>query len=285
MANQQQPLDLAQLFGAVAGTLQQNRQSLNQADEYNHDHGDNMVDTFETITQAMRETRGAEPSDQMAYAAQVLRGRQSGSAQAYADGLSQASREFQGQQVTRGNALTLIQTLLGGGQAAPVQQQQQTSGGLGGLLGSMLGGQQQQQQQDSGLGDLLGSMLGGQSAPAPQQQSSGGLGDLLGSMLGGQQQQQQPQQGSGGLGDLLGSMLGGQQQQQQAQQNDGVGMGDLLKAGMAFMSTRARGGSNLEAIVNAIVASSALGSGYREQSSSLVVNTLLSVIQGMAGGR
>ncbi len=61
--------------------------------------------------------------------------------------------------------------------------------------------------------------------------------------------------------------------------------GDLLKAGMAFMSTRARGGSNLEAIVNAIVASSALGSGYREQSSSLVVNTLLSVIQGMAGGR
>lgn len=261
MANQQQPLDLAQLFGAVAGTLQQNRLSLNQADEYNHDHGDNMVDTFETITQAMRETRGAEPSDQMAYAAQVLRQRQSGSAQAYADGLSQASREFQGQQVTRGNALSLIQTLLGGGQAAPVQQQQQTSGGLGGLLGSMLGGQQQQQQpqQDSGLGDLLGSMLGGQSAPAPQQQSSGGLGDLLGSLLGGQQQQ--------------------------TQQNDGVGMGDLLKAGMAFMSTRARGGSNLEAIVNAIVASSALGSGYREQSSSLVVNTLLSVIQGMAGGR
>ncbi len=284
MANQQQPLDLAQLFGAVAGTLQQNRQSLNQADEYNHDHGDNMVDTFETITQAMRETRGAEPSDQMAYASQVLRQRQSGSAQAYADGLSQASREFRGQQVTRGNALTLIQTLLGGGQAAPAQQQQQTSGGLGGLLGSMLGGQQQQQQQQSsgGLGDLLGSMMGGQQQQQTQQDS--GLGGLLGSMLGGQQQQQTQQ--DSGLGGLLGSILGGgQQPQQQAQQDDGVSAGDLLKAGMAFMSTRARGGSNLEAIVNAIVASSALGSGYREQSSSLVVNTLLSVIQGMAGGR
>jgi len=236
MSYQQESLDLGQMFGAVLTTLQQNRQELNEADEYNHDHGDNMVETFSTITRAMRRTEGAAPSDQLEYAAQSLRRSTSGSARTYAEGLSQASREFQGQQVTRGNAMTLIQTLLGGGQPAPTQ---------------------------------------------PQQQSSGGLADLFGAMLGGQQQ---PQQSTGGLGDLLGTMLGGQQQPQ-PQQDDGLDMGDLLRGGLAYMSTKARGGSNLEAMVNAVVAASALGSGYQQQSSSLVVSTLLNAIQGMAGGR
>ena len=60
-------------------------------------------------------------------------------------------------------------------------------------------------------------------------------------------------------------------------------MGDLLQAGMAFMGTKARGGSNLEAIVNAVVSGSAMGSsGYRSQSGSLVASTLMKVIQGMA---
>ncbi len=139
MASQEGSLDLEQLFGAVLTTMRQNRTALNNADGANHDHGDNMVDTFTTITQAMRDTRGRVPSDRLSYAAAQVRSRDSGSAQMYAEGLSQASREFQGKQVTRDNALNLIQTLLGGGQAAPVQQQQQGNSGLGGLLGSMLG--------------------------------------------------------------------------------------------------------------------------------------------------
>jgi len=279
MSYQEESLDLEQLFSSVLTTMQQNRRALNEADEANHDHGDNMVDTFATITQAMRDTPGEAPSDRLAYAAEILGRRNSGSARMYADGLWQASREFEGKQVTRSNAAGLIQTLLGGGHATPIQEE--GSRGLGDLLGSMLGGQQQQPQQSSGgLGDLLGSMLGGQQQQAPQ--SSGGLGDLLGSMLGGQQQQ--APQSSGGLGDLLGSMLGGQQQQQ-PQQSDGLDMGDLLKAGMAYMSAKARGASNLQAIVSAVVAASAMGSGYREQSSSLVVNTLINAIQGMAGSR
>ena len=257
MSYQEESLDLEQLFSSVLTTMQQNRRALNEADEANHDHGDNMVDTFATITQAMRDTPGEAPSDRLAYAAEILGRRNSGSARMYADGLWQASREFEGKQVTRSNAAGLIQTLLGGGHATPIQEE--GSRGLGDLLGSMLGGQQQQ-----------------------PQQSSGGLGDLLGSMLGGQQQQ--APQSSGGLGDLLGSMLGGQQQQQ-PQQSDGLDMGDLLKAGMAYMSAKARGASNLQAIVSAVVAASAMGSGYREQSSSLVVNTLINAIQGMAGSR
>jgi len=137
MANQPNILNLANLFQTVTGTLSQNRESLNEADSYNHDHGDNMVDTFEVITRAMKEKKGADPADQLAYASEILRQRKSGSAQKYADGLSQASREFQGQQVTPTNAMTLIQTLLGGGQAPQAQQQ---AGGLGGGPAGGFGG-------------------------------------------------------------------------------------------------------------------------------------------------
>jgi hypothetical protein len=58
-----------------------------------------------------------------------------------------------------------------GGAQSPQQ------GGLGGILGSVLGGQQQ----GGGLGDVLGSVLGGQQPQrgAPQQSPLGGLGQIL----------------------------------------------------------------------------------------------------------
>jgi hypothetical protein len=239
MSKQSGNIDLASLFQSVTGTLADNRENLNEADTNNHDHGDNMVDTFEVITQAMKEKKGADPADQLAYASEILRQRKSGSAQLYAKGLSEASKEFQGQQVTSGNAMTLIQTLLGGGQA-PVQQQQ--SGDMGNLLGSLLGGTNQQ-------------------APTQQQQS-------------------------GGIGDLLGSLLGGTNQQGPAQQSSqGLDIGDVLNAGMAFMNTKSKGGSNIEAIVNAVVSSSAMGGGYRQQSGNLVAGALMQAVQGMANKR
>ncbi len=236
MADQTKSLDLAKLFQSVTGTLADNRQELNQADTGNHDHGDNMVDTFEVITQAMREKKGADPADQLEYAAQMLRQRKSGSSQLYAKGLEQASKEFTGQQVTPANAMTLIQTLLGGGQAP----------------------QAQARQQDSGLGGVLGSLLGGADG-----------------------QQDQPQQQAGGLGNVLGSLLGGSGGQQGQQANDGFGLDDLLQAGMSFMSTKSRGGSDLEAIVNTVVSSSAMGGGYRQQSGNLVATALMQAVKGM----
>lgn len=211
MANGSGSIDLAQLFQTVTGTLVNQKQELNDADNKNHDHGDNMVDTFEVITQAMKEKEGADPADQLEYAAQLLRGRKSGSSQMYAKGLEQASQEFQGRQVTPDNAMTLVQALLGGGQS-----------------------------------------------PQPQQQSP--LGDV---------------------GEMLGSLLGGAGGQQKQQANDGLDLGDLLQAGMSFMNTKQRGGSNLEAIVNAVVSSSAMGGGYRQQSSNLVAGTLLQAVKGM----
>lgn len=179
---QQESLDLEQMFGAVLGNLRRNRQKLNAADDFNHDHGNNMVDTFSRITRAMRQTRGALPSDRLEHAAGTLRASGSGSAQVYSQGLSQASRDFQSKQVTPGNAMILIQDLLGGGKPAPAQQ---GTGGLSEVLGTLLGGEsapaQQQAQGTGGLGDLLGAMLGGgQSAPGQQQQGQGlDTGDLL----------------------------------------------------------------------------------------------------------
>lgn len=173
-------INLASLFKTVAGSLAGQKETLNQADTYNHDHGDHMVEIFNVIAKAMQARKGAAPADQLAYASELLRQKQSGSAQLYAQGLSQASREFQGKkQVTPDNAMTLIQALMGGGQAptAPAT---------------------------SGMGDLLGSLLGGGSA-APQQ-SQAGTGDLLGMLLGGSgtaQSQAQPADPGLDVGDLL----------------------------------------------------------------------------------
>ena len=210
MADQTNPLDLVKLFQSVTGTLSKNRESLNEADTNNHDHGDNMVDTFEVITRAMKEKKGADPADQLEYAASILRQRKSGSAQLYSRGLSEASREFQGQQVTPDNAMTLIKALLGGGQE-----------------------------------------------PQPPQQDGGLVGNLLGSLMG----------GSGG--------------QKGQQTDDGFGLDDVVNAGMAFFNTKSRGGGNLEAIVSAVVAGSAMGGGYRQQSGNLVATALMQAVKGM----
>jgi hypothetical protein len=237
MPKQSNQLNLLNLFQTATTALTQNQQDLNQADTYNHDHGDNMVEVFNVITQAMQAKRGATPADQLAYASQLLRQKQSGSAQLYSQGLSQASKEFVGQKkITPNSAVQLVQTLMGAGQATNAQQPQA-----------------------GGMGDLLGSLLGGGQTAQPQAQA--------------------------GTGDLLNALLGGDGQQQPAQQADqGVDMGDLLNAGMAFMNTKQQGGNNLQAAVNALVASSAMGnSPHRTQSGNLVANTLLSAIGSLAG--
>jgi len=134
-----QGTDLSAIFNAAAQALAANQSSLNQADTANQNHGDNMVQAFSMIAQAMASQRGASPSAQLQQASEVLaQNATSGSGQLYAQGLAQAAQQFQGQSsVTPDNAMQLIQSLLGGGQASAPQ-------GGAGLLGSLLGGQQSQ---------------------------------------------------------------------------------------------------------------------------------------------
>ncbi len=148
-------VDLSSLFNVAAQALSSNQSSLNQADIENQNHGDNMVQVFNMISQVMANQQGASPSQQLNSASQYLaQNGTSGSAHAYSQGLAQAAQQFQGQSaVTPDNAMMLIQSLLGGGQSS--------------AQGS----------------DLLGSLLGGQSAPQGQsssQQPEGiDLGDIL----------------------------------------------------------------------------------------------------------
>jgi len=139
-----QSVDLAKLFGTVATTLAQNQIALNQADTYNHDHGDNMVEIFEVITQAMKEKSSAAPADQLAYASQLLRAKsQSGSAKIYAEGLSNASTKMLGKKtVTPNTAMTILQALLGTQKQLPTTSLPSTPAAGSGedLLGSLLGG-------------------------------------------------------------------------------------------------------------------------------------------------
>ncbi len=172
-----------------------------------------------------------------------------------------------------------------GGQS-PSQGSQSQPDLLGSLLGGLMGGQppsQTSQAQPDMLGSLLGSLMGGQSpsqtTQAPQAQPDL-LGSLLGGLMGGTQTPSQPAQTTQTqpdmLGSLLGSLMGGQSSKPQS---DGLDMGDLVTAGMAYLNAKQQGKNSLEAILNALIASSQGGqTPYRAQSSALVIKSLLQMI-------
>ncbi len=66
-------LDLLTMFKAASRSLKQNKEALNQADDYNHNHGDNMVAIFRVITKAMETKKDVSAADQLEYASQLLR--------------------------------------------------------------------------------------------------------------------------------------------------------------------------------------------------------------------
>ena len=65
-------MDLSTLFNVATQALAANQSSLNQADTENQNHGDNMVQAFQMISQAMASQQGASPSTQLNHASQVL---------------------------------------------------------------------------------------------------------------------------------------------------------------------------------------------------------------------
>jgi hypothetical protein len=170
-----------------------------------------MVEIFRVITEAMETKQGADPADQLEYASQLLRKKsQSGSAQMYADGLSQASHEFQGMKITADNAMDLISLLLGGQRSESAQPEKPS-------------------------GDLFGS--------------------------------------------ILSSLTGSQTTENQ----EGLDIGDLLTAGLSFMSSKQQGKDNVESIMTALVSATQSGqSPNRAESGALVAKTLLQVVDSMS---
>ena len=153
-------IDLGQLFGAAAQALTASQGTLNQADTANGAHGDHMVQTFQLITQAIGATQGKPPAEQLATASKMLadHATTSGSAKIYAQGLSQAAQQYQGQKtITPDMAAGLVQTLLGGMQQSSGSAAQPAAGGdlLGQLLGAATGQTVASDPDKLDAGDLL----------------------------------------------------------------------------------------------------------------------------------
>lgn len=243
-------VDLAKLFNAVTLALKESKESLNEADDYNHNHGDNMVNNFQLITKALKEKKSEDVSEQLAYASQSLSQRsESGSAQLYSQGLSQAAEQLRGQPgITADNAMSLVQALMGAGSTASAPQAAPND--MMGLLGSLLGG--------------------GAQASAPAQSSTAQGGDLLGGLM----------------GALLGGGASPSQPETGGQAAGGINLNTLLTAGMAYMQSTQKGASPVEALVQAVLAGSQMSnSAHHSQSGQIVASTLIQTLGSFLGGK
>ena len=206
-------LDLSQIFKSVTSALASQQSDLNEADSYNHDHGDHMVQIFNLVQEAVGKKSNSSVADQLAYASkQLTKETDSGSAKLYAEGLSNAAKSFTGTDLNADNIMTLVKSLMN------VEANQE-----------------------------------------PAQNNSGdAIGSLLSSLMGG--------------GDSSG------------EDDSGLGMDDLLRAGLTFMQSKQGGDSNMEAAMDALLAASPMGqSSHRSQSGSIVASTIMSFAQNFMG--
>jgi hypothetical protein len=220
-----------------------------------------MVQTFQTITTALKQKKGVSTSKALSNASRaVLKSTTSSSGKLYAQNLKRASEQFKGQSINPASALALLQTLIGGEQAGSPKPSPSGGDLLSGLMGSLAGGGQaaaeQGAQPGSGdlLGALMGSLAGGGQAPAPQA-SQPGSGDLLGALMGSLTGSAGAQPPSAG-GDLVGSLLGG-----------------LLGGGS---------GGGLDSLMQAFLGGSGMGeASHRKDSTQLVINAFLQALGGL----
>ncbi len=151
-----QNLDLGTLFSSVTSALTKDQKSLNEADTYNHDHGDHMVEIFDLIQSAVSKKSDLPVADQLAYASkQVEKKAESGSGKLYAEGLANAAKSFVGNELTPETIGVLVNSLLSVKQ--PEEKQDNDSGLLGGLLSSLTGGGSNSNEEDQkfDMDDLL----------------------------------------------------------------------------------------------------------------------------------
>jgi hypothetical protein len=178
-------IDLGKLFKEVSKAVADNQDSLNQADTYNHDHGDHMVEIFDVISQAMKEKKSADPADQLEYAAQLLRKQSSsGSAKQYSEGLKSAAKQMTGKELDANSVITMLSTILGS--SAGTTSSGSSSSAGGDLLGSLIGGLSGSSSGSVGLdlGDLL---TAGMSYKSAKQSGKSDLEALTGALVSGSQ--------------------------------------------------------------------------------------------------
>lgn len=140
-------VDLAELFASAQNSLAAHKQEINDLDGYNGNHGDNMVQNVQMIVDALQRHRSDPPAAALEQASQRLQteGR-GGTSQYYAQGLTQAAQQLQGQSsVTPNTAMTVLQSLLRSLPSEGYPDQQPPPGGS--VLDQFLGMSQQQSKQ------------------------------------------------------------------------------------------------------------------------------------------
>ena len=169
-------LDLMSLFGKAAQSLQDNKDALNKADGWNGNHGDNMVEIFNLVTEAIKNNPDSTPAEQLAQAGKALAGAKSGSAQMYSNGFAQAAEAVKGKDVTPQNLVGMVQSLMGAGTSS-----QEDDNPITGLLGGLLGGDQDDQDDKLDLGDVINA---GFSFVKSKNRGEDPLSSLVGAIMG-----------------------------------------------------------------------------------------------------
>lgn len=108
-------VDMVDLFIGAKKDLEKNRGELNNVDKLDGDHGNNMVENFDIITEAMKEKPQSKPSTKLNHASKSLRKRTSEiSGLMLSDGLKRAAKKFRGKKtLNREDAVLLTYLLLG----------------------------------------------------------------------------------------------------------------------------------------------------------------------------
>jgi hypothetical protein len=147
-------MDLSTIFQSVTAQLTDQQTTLNEADTYNHDHGDHMVQIFSLIQNAVSQKSEEPVAQQLAYASQVVeKETDSGSSKLYAQGLAKAAQNFYGSELQPDTLGLLVKSLLN--VEEPPQKKQETNF-LGSLLSGLMGKPDtSEEDQKLGIDELL----------------------------------------------------------------------------------------------------------------------------------
>lgn len=168
-------MDLSAIFKSVSAQLTEQQATLNEADDFNHDHGDHMVQIFNLVQNAVSKKSDQPISEQLAFASQVVeKEAESGSAKVYAQGLSAAAKNFTNTDLHPDNLGMLVKSLLNVKDEQPPEKK--TDNILGSLLSGLTGNQDtSEDEQKLGVDELLRAGL----AFYQSKQEGGSITDAL----------------------------------------------------------------------------------------------------------
>jgi len=134
-------IELGGLFQVVADVMQQERGHFNQADPYNQNHGDHMVEIFDLASDSVNSLAGQQLSNSMEYAAEQLAALPAnGSAQVYSQGLAQFARRFREYEVSTDELIVYVRGLLKAEKEKPTERAEVRSSQGAGVLKALMAG-------------------------------------------------------------------------------------------------------------------------------------------------